>query len=145
MPVLLWAVLHYSQAHNDFKIMSNEKKKINGRILTGRLEMRLSEEVEIALLNLIGDSGRTKTDVVRECILGKQLKYHLTDDEIEIYRSFAEIRGDFRAIKNALKSRTREERLRLFRNDEFMEQWLAVVDQCIEQWGRVIDKMIDRP
>lgn len=103
--------------------------------------MRLSEEVEIALLNLIGDSGRTKTDVVRECILGKQLKYHLTDDEIEIYRSFAEIRGDFRAIKNALKSRTREERLRLFRNDEFMEQWLAVV----EQWGRVIDKMIDRP
>lgn len=77
--------------------------------------------------------------------MGQQLKYHLTDEEIEIYRTFAEVRGDFRAIKNALKSRTQEERLRLFRNDEFMRTWIELVNQCIAQWGRIIDRLIDKP
>ena len=113
-------------------------------VLTGRLEMRLPEEVELKIWELIGDSHKTKTEVVTKCIMGKTLRYHLTQEEVEAYKTFAEIRNDFQAIKKALRGRTQQERLHLFKNDQFMAQWIANVDQCIEQWSRIINKLLDK-
>ena len=112
--------------------------------LTGRLEMRLPEEVELKILKMIDDSNKTKTEVVTKCIMRKTLRYHLTPDEIEAYRTLSDVRNNFKAIKNALKGRSQEERRHLFKNDQFMAQWIAIVDQCIEQWSRIIDKLIDK-
>lgn len=112
--------------------------------LTGRLEMRLREDVETKLLKMVHKTGRSKTEVVNNCILKKALRYHLDKEEREIYRMFAEAKGDFQAIKNALNARTQTERLRLFKNDAFMQEWLATVNLCIDQWGRIINKLNDR-
>lgn len=114
-------------------------------VLTGRLEMRLPEEVELKIWELIGDSHKTKTEVVTKCIMEKTLHYHLTEEEKLVYREFAECRGDFQAIKNALNARSQEDRKRLFRSDRFMQEWIALVNQCIDQWGRVLNKLNDRP
>lgn len=112
--------------------------------LTGRLEMRLRPDVERKLLKMVMKTGRSKTEIVNSCILKKAIRYHLDKEEREIYRMFAETKGDFQAIKNALKARTQQERIRLFKNDQFMKEWMAVVNQCMDQWSRTINRLNDR-
>ena len=135
----------------DFKLIritmeknQNIDPKTTLPVLTGRLEMRLSKDVELKILKMVGDTGKTKTEVVTKCIMGQTLRYHLTQEEIEAYKTFAEIRNDFQAIKNALKGCSQEERKHLFKNEKFMTQWISVVNQCIEQWSRIINKLLDK-
>lgn len=129
---------------NTDKNQSKNIQQASRPVLTGRLEMRLPEEVELKIWELIGESHKTKTEVVTKCIMDKTLRYHLTPEEVEAYKTFAEIRNDFQAIKKALRGRSQAERLHLFKNDQFMTQWIANVDQCIEQWSRIINKLLDK-
>lgn len=110
--------------------------------LIGRLEVRLPPDVEIALLKLIANNTKTKSGVICRLIKRCRLFFHLTKEETEVYLTLKDCRDAFVKLKSVLNSFNEKERLKFFHNNpDYMQNWIAVVDQCIEQWDRIIRKL----
>jgi len=110
--------------------------------LTGRLEVRLPPDVEKALLKLLANNTKTKSEVICRLIKRCRLFFHLTKKEIDVYMTLKDCRDAFVKLKSALSSFSEKERLKFFHNNpDYMENWIAVVDQCIEQWDRILHKL----
>lgn len=123
-------------------ITSNSVQSENAPKLTGRLEVRLPPDVEIALLKLIANNTKTKSGVICRLIKRCRLFFHLTKEETEVYLTLKDCRDTFVKLRSVLKSFNEKERLKFFHNNpDYMENWIAVVDQCIEQWDRIIRKL----
>ena len=110
--------------------------------LTGRLEVRLPPDVELALLKLIANNTKTKSLVICRLIKRCRLFFHLTKEEIDVYMTLKDCKDAFVKLKSVLNSFNEKERLKFFHNNpDYMENWIAVVDQCIEQWDRILQKL----
>ena len=110
--------------------------------LTGRLEVRLPPDVELALLKLIANNTKTKSLVICRLIKRCRLFFHLTKEEIDVYMALKDCKDAFVKLKSVLNSFNEKERLKFFHNNpDYMENWIAVVDQCIEQWDRILQKL----
>lgn len=115
-----------------------------GHELTGRLEVRLAMQDEMALIDLLEDNTKTKSEVVKALIQNKRLYYHLNEKEQNIYYALVDLRLGLKRIKSSLHGLDDKQRLKLFNDDpEYMRSWKSVADQCIEQWGHVIDRLSD--
>lgn len=113
-----------------------------GPRLTGRLEVRLPPDIERALLDLLANNTRTKSEVICRLIKNHRLYYHLTEQETEVFLTLKECRDAFVKLKNALSSFSDKERLKFFYNNpDYMEEWIGAVGQCIEQWDRILHKL----
>ena len=125
----------YSMQNKDLTAMTEPR-------LTGRLEVRLPPDVERALLDLLANNTRTKSEVIFRLIKNHRLYYHLTEQETEVFLTLKECRDAFVKLKNALSSFSEKERLKFFYNNpDFMEEWVNAAGQCIEQWDRIIRKL----
>ena len=123
-------------------ITSNSVQGEDAPKLTGRLEVRLPPDVEIALLKLIANNTKTKSGVICRLIKRCRLFFHLTKKETEVYLTLKDCRDAFVKLRSVLKSFNEKERLKFFHNNpDYMENWIAVVDQCIEQWNRILQKL----
>lgn len=123
-------------------ITSNSVQSEDTPKLTGRLEVRLPPDVEIALLKLIANNTKTKSGVICRLIKRCRLFFHLTKEETEVYLTLKDCRDAFVKLRSVLKSFNEKERLKFFHNNpDYMENWIAVVDQCIEQWDRILQKL----
>lgn len=123
-------------------ITSNSVQGEDAPKLTGRLEVRLPPDVEIALLKLIANNTKTKSGVICRLIKRCRLFFHLTKKETEVYLTLKDCRDAFVKLRSVLKSFNEKERLKFFHNNpDYMENWIAVVDQCIEQWDRILQKL----
>ena len=110
--------------------------------LTGRLEVRLPPDVELALLKLIANNTKTKSQVICRLIKRCRLFFHLTKEEIDVYMTLKDCKDAFVKLKSVLNSFNEKERLKFFHNNpDYMENWIVVVDQCIEQWDRILQKL----
>ena len=128
-------------ANNSVPNQGNIPSK-DGPKLTGRLEVRLPPDVEKALLKLLANNTRTKSEVICRLIKRCRLFFHLTKEEIDVYMTLKDCKDAFVKLKSALNSFSEKERLKFFHNNQdYMENWIAVVDQCIEQWDRILKKL----
>ena len=108
-----------------------------------RVEFRLNdEEYAIGLKNATA-CGLSISEYGRKCFVGLAPKLHLTEREIEAYKSLADARGDLVHVRNALKGRTQEQIKNYFNDDEFMRNWILAINNIITQWDTIIEQLRD--
>ena len=108
-----------------------------------RVEFRLNdEEYAIGLKNATA-CGMTISEYGRKCFINQEPKQHLTEREIEAYKSLADARGDLLHVRNALKGRTQEQIKNYFNDDEFMRNWILAINNIITQWDTIIEQLRD--
>ncbi|MEE3391720.1 MAG: hypothetical protein VZR28_11145 [Candidatus Cryptobacteroides sp.] len=108
---------------------------------TLHLDTRVSQEESNRIRRKAEECGLTASDYMRKCALGHSPKQHLTDKEIEAYMSLYEARRDLIAITNALKGKTKEEKLRIFGDESFMKRWVRGVRVVLVYWDNKIKMM----
>ena len=108
-----------------------------------RVEYRVNdEEYAIGLKNATA-CGLSISEYGRKCFVGLAPKLHLTEREIEAYKSLADARGDLVHVRNALKGRTQEQIKNYFNDDEFMRNWILAINNIITQWDTIIEQLRD--
>ena len=108
-----------------------------------RVEFRLNdEEYDIGLKNATA-CGMTISEYGRMCFVEQKPKLHLTEREIEAYKSLADARGDLVHVRNALKGRTQEQIKNYFNDDDFMRNWILAINNIITQWDTIIEQLRD--
>ena len=108
-----------------------------------RVEYRVNdEEYAIGLKNATA-CGLSISEYGRKCFVGQEPKQHLTEREIEAYKSLADARGDLVHVRNALKGRTQEQIKNYFNDDEFMRNWILAINNIITQWDTIIEQLRD--
>ena len=108
-----------------------------------RVEFRLNDEEYAIGLKNASACGLSISEYGRKCIVGQKPKQHLTEREIEAYKSLADARGDLVHVRNALKGRTQEQIKNYFNDDEFMRNWILAINNIITQWDSIIEQLRD--
>ena len=98
------------------------------------------EEYAIGLKNAEA-CGLSVSEYGRKCFIGQKLKLHLTEREIEAYKSLSDARGDLVHIRSALKGKTQQQIRNYFDNDEFMTAWVKAINNIIQQWDIIIEQL----
>ena len=108
-----------------------------------RVEFRLNdEEYAIGLKNATA-CCMTISEYGRKCFVGQEPKQHLTEREIEAYKSLADARGDLVHIRSALKGKTQEQIRNYFNDPDFMREWILAINNIIVQWDTILEQMKD--
>ena len=108
-----------------------------------RVEFRLNDEEYAIGLKKATACGLSISEYGRKCFVGQEPKQHLTEREIEAYKSLADARGDLVHVRNALKGRTQEQIKNYFNDDEFMRNWILAINNIITQWDTIIEQLRD--
>ena len=98
------------------------------------------EEYAIGLKNAEA-CGLSVSEYSRKRFIGNEPKLHLTEREIEAYKSLSDARGDLVHIRSALKGKTQEQIRNYFDNDEFMTAWVKAINNIIQQWDIIIEQL----
>ena len=98
------------------------------------------EEYAIGLKNAEA-CGLSVSEYSRKRFIGNEPKLHLTEREIEAYKSLSDARGDLVHIRSALKGKTQQQIRNYFDNDEFMTAWVKAINNIIQQWDIIIEQL----
>ena len=79
----------------------------------------------------------------RKRFIGNEPKLHLTEREIEAYKSLSDARGDLVHIRSALKGKTQEQIRNYFNDPDFMREWILAINNIIVQWDTIFEQMKD--
>ncbi len=85
--------------------------------------------------------GLSVSEYGRKCFIGQKLKLHLTEREIEAYKSLSDARGDLVHIRSALKGKRQEQIRNYCDNDEFRTAWVKAINNIIQQWDIIIEQL----
>ena len=108
-----------------------------------RVEYRVNdEEYAIGLKNATA-CGMTISEYGRKCFVDQTPKLHLTEREIEAYKSLSDARGDLVHIRSALKGKTQEQIRNYFNDPDFMREWILAINNIIVQWDTILEQMKD--
>ena len=118
-----------------------KKVRIQKPRRTLHLDTRVTQRESDIIKRKAEECGLTVSDYMRRCALGHSPKRHLTDREIEAYCSLMEMRQHFVGITNALKGRSKEEKLEIFGDVTFMRKWVRAVRNVLVYWDNLIKKM----
>ena len=119
-------------------------KKKEQEIVTKRtlhLDARVTQEEYDAVKKRADECGITVSKYTRECTLGHQPKYHLTEREIEALTALTDARGDVVRLFSQINSKDPEKRKQYFKNEKFRQAWLDSVNKILAYWDRIIDRM----
>lgn len=116
-----------------------ETKAVSKRTL--HLDARVTQEEYDAVKKRADECGKTVSKYTRECTLGHQPKYHLTEREIEALTSLTDARGDVVRLFSQVNSKEPEKRKLYFKNEKFRQAWLDSVNKILAYWDSIIDKM----
>ncbi|MBP5538120.1 MAG: hypothetical protein J6X64_07310 [Bacteroidales bacterium] len=108
---------------------------------TMHLDARVTQEEFKTIKSKAYICGLTISDYIRRCALGHRPKRHLTDREIKAYCSIYEARRDLINIANALRGRSEEEKLLIFSDVKFMQDWTKAASDLIVYWDNTVKKM----
>ena len=100
------------------------------------------EEYAIGLKNAEA-CGLSVSEYSRKRFIGNEPKLHLTEREIEAYKSLSDARGDLVHIRSALKGKTQEQIRNYFNDPDFMREWILAINNIIEQWDTILEQMKD--
>ena len=108
---------------------------------TLHLDARVTPEEYYAVKKRADACGITVSKYTRECTLGHQPKYHLTEREIEALTGLTDARGDVVRLFSQVNSKDPEKRKLYFKNEKFCRAWLDSVNKILAYWDSIIDRM----
>ena len=68
-----------------------------------RIEIRVSILEKKIITNMAAHTGLSVGEYIRQCALGRDIKYRLTEDEVEIYKTLSVFKNNFTLISNLYK------------------------------------------
>ena len=107
---------------------------------TMHLDTRVTREESEIIRRKAEECGLTVSDYMRRCALGHSPRKHLTDREIDAYMSLQEMRQHFVGIKNALRGKSKKEKLEIFGDVGFMKRWVRAVTTVLTYWDNLLKK-----
>ncbi|MBQ9652602.1 MAG: hypothetical protein IJV32_00060 [Bacteroidales bacterium] len=110
---------------------------------TLHLDTRVTQNESDIIKRKAEECSLTVSDYMRRCALGHSPRKHLTDREIEAYMNLREMRQHFVGITNALKGKSKQEKLEIFGDVTFMRKWVRAVTTVLKYWDNLLKKMKD--
>ena len=120
-------------------IDDNSAHKTNRSV---KIDSRVTPEEYARIRDIAAECGLSLSQYVRKVALGHKPNYRLSEEECEALNSLSAARGDIVHISNILKNRTDKERQSLFRNTDFMANWLSAATYLMEQTMNVIKRLM---
>ena len=105
------------------------------------MSFRTTPSNAVKINKKVEQSGLTKSAYLEECAIGKVIRHRLTEKECEALISLGDARGDLINIRNALNGKSYEQKMRYFKNEQFMKQWIAATQKLIDRWGEIMENL----
>ena len=121
--------------------MRNDKKNEKVANRDRHVDFRVNDEEYTIGLKNAEACGLSVSEYSRKRFIGNEPKLHLTEREIEAYKSLSDARGDLVHIRSALKGKTQQQIRNYFDNDEFMTAWVKAINNIIQQWDIIIEQL----
>lgn len=93
------------------------------------LRTKVDEDEYNKIKELAEKSGTTVSRCMRDATLGYKLYARLTDHQNEMLDILKGVRSDIVKHTNALNALTHNERVRMFRNEYYLNQWIIFLDK----------------
>ena len=107
---------------------------------TLHLDARVTPEEYEQVSQHAEECGMTVSKYTRECTLGHQPKYHLTEREIEAYNQIGDARGDIVQFFNMFNSIEADERQTFFKSATFMRTWIELLTKLASDLQNILNK-----
>ena len=107
---------------------------------TLHLDARVTQEEYDQVKQRAEECGMTVSKYTRKCTLGHQPKYHLTEQEIEVYNQIGDARGDIVQFFNMFNSIKAEERQSYFSSAIFMRTWIEQLTKLATELQNILNK-----
>lgn len=85
-------------------------------------------------------AGKSMSSLGRDALLGIKLFSHLTPEEGVALATLSDCRADLVNIRNALKATPEEVKIKIFKNQRFMSQWLLRIDKIANECESFLSK-----
>ena len=123
--------------------MRNDKKNEKVANRDRHVDFRVNDEEYAIGLKNAEACGLSVSEYGRKRFIGNEPKLHLTEREIEAYKSLSDARGDLVHIRSALKGKTQEQIMNYFNDPDFMREWILAINNIIVQWDTILEQMKD--
>ncbi len=109
------------------------KNKRKEPVKTRRIMVRLTDEEYERVRSDAELCGLTVCAYSRKRLSGEHPKRRMTEEETTALSSFSDARGDIVKLFSFLKSKPRDERERIMRNQIFLLRWKAAAQQILNR------------
>ena len=86
------------------------------------------------------EAGKSMSSLGRDALSGIKLYSRLTPEEGEALASLSDCRADLVNIRNALKVTPEEVKMKIFKSQRFMSQWLLRIDRIANECESFLSK-----
>ncbi len=111
-----------------------KKKKITKKTPTRVHAFRCTDEVWSQLKAHAKECGISLNRYLTETGLKHHPRQRLTKEEVDALNSLIYARTDLIKIASVLSRKTEEEKLKLFRTEQFMTSWIKSAAELIQHW-----------
>lgn len=128
--------LHIKTIIMSKKKHTTKKAPRRSKVIVIRLTPDLYEELK----QKAQKAGKSMSSLGRDVLLGIKLFSHLTPEEGEALASLSDCRADLVNIRNALKVTPEEVKMKIFKSQRFMSQWLLRIDRIANECESFLSK-----
>lgn len=87
------------------------------------------------------ESGKSMSTIGRHAILGIRLHARLTPEQCDSLASLSDARADLVNLRNALKATPEDVKIKIFKSQKFMQEWLLRIDRIANECETVLNKL----
>lgn len=106
-----------------------------------RMAFRVTSEQKRTIEEKANECGLSVSEYVMFRALNCEPKRRMTDDEIKVYLTLADVMTSINHLKNALKGKTQEELMRYFRDADFMNWWIVETAKAVRKLHEILDSL----
>lgn len=103
--------------------------------------IRLTPDEFIQIKQKAAESGKSMSTLGRHAILGIRLHARLTSEQCDSLASLSDARADLVNLRNALKATPEDVKLKIFKSQKFMQEWLLRIDKIANECETVLSKL----
>lgn len=102
--------------------------------------IRLTPDQYAGIKQKAQEAGKSMSTLGRDALFGIKLYARLTPEDREALASLSDCRADLVNVRNALKSTPEDVKMKLFKSQKFLSEWLLRIDRIANGCESFLDK-----